>query len=341
MIRYSGQPLPESPRIAVFANDALGNFVMATPLLQLLDAERKPGWIDYFGGTRTQELQGASDLFDRAFSLLGSNREDLIAVLAERPHYDLLINLESTPFTKTVASLFAGPETLVAGPCMAPGGRGELPFSADERGKLWEDKSWASEDLVHRYPFLRSGFISEIFARLCYLEGDLPPYKVPVEEPERHVPDILIATAASLPEKLWDHEKWAAAIRRLRAEGKSVGLLGAPPSAQAEHWKGATFEALLVGEGMAEDLRGAFTLPQVAGALKKANGVLTLDNGILHLAVAVGTPTVGLFRHGIHHLWAPPSPKLTVLTPGEGKLVDEISVDTAHDALRRRMVEAA
>ena len=341
MIRYSGQPLPERPRIAVFANDALGNFVMATPLLQLLDSERKPGWIDYFGGTRTAELQGASDLFDRAFSLHGSKREDLLAVLAERPHYDLLINLESTPFTKTIVSLLAGPASLVAGPCMAEGGRSELPFSDDERGKLWADKEWAAEDTVKRYPFLRSGFISEIFVRLCYLEGDLPGYKVPVEIPDRKIPDILIATAASLPEKLWDHEKWSAVVRTLRGMGRSVGLLGAPPAAQAEHWKGATFETLLVGEGMAEDLRGAFSLPQVAGALSKAKGVLTLDNGILHLAVAVGTPTVGLYRHGIHRLWAPPSQNLTVLTPGEGKLVDEITVESVLEALRRRMVEAA
>ncbi len=65
--------------------------------------------------------------------------------------------------------------------------------------------------------------------------------------------------------------------------------------------------------------------------------MLTIDNGILHLAVASGTPTVGLFRHGIHRLWAPPSPSLTVLTPGEGQNVAGIAVQTVQEALERAL----
>jgi ADP-heptose:LPS heptosyltransferase len=169
----------------------------------------------------------------------------------------------------------------------------------------------------------------------------LPSYRVPTADPGRSVPDVLIATAASLPEKLWDYAKWIDAIRSLMACGLGVGLLGAPPKEQSAHWKGADSENALVGEGLAEDLRGAFTLPQVVGALAKARTVLTLDNGILHLAVAAGTPTIGLFRHGIHRLWAPPSPCLTVLTPGPDRAVAEISLESALSALRRHLGEAA
>jgi ADP-heptose:LPS heptosyltransferase len=61
--------------------------------------------------------------------------------------------------------------------------------------------------------------------------------------------------------------------------------------------------------------------------------VITIDNGILHLAAATGTPTVGLFRHGIHRLWAPPFANLTVLTPGEKKAVAEIPVQVVQEAI--------
>ena len=112
-----------------------------------------------------------------------------------------------------------------------------------------------------------------------------------------------------------------------------AGLLGAPVSQQAQHWKGASAEDELVGDGLAIDLRGAFSLPQVVGALGAAKAVLTLDNGILHLAAATSTPTVGLYRHGIHRLWAPPAPNVTVLTAGEGNPVSAIDPAAVLSAL--------
>lgn len=329
MIRYAGQPLPDKPRIGVIANDALGNFVMATPLLQLLRAERNPEELTFFGGTRTWELQTASDLFDRTFVLQGATVFQVRQMLEESGRFDLLVNLESTPLAKTMVGLLAGEKGLVAGPCIGPGGRGELPYASDDRGRLWADRDWIAPDLTAKYSFLRSGFISEIFVRLCYLEGELPPYRVPLADPGRSVPDVLISTAASLPEKLWDVANWRESIERLRRAGLSVGLIGAKASAQSLHWHGADAESDLVGKDLAKDLRGVFSLPQVGGALAQAKAILSLDNGVLHMAIAAGTPTVGLYRHGIHRLWAPPSPLLHVLTPGEGAPVSCIPVEDA------------
>lgn len=333
MIRYAGQPLPENPRIGVIANDALGNFVMATPLLQLLRAERKPERLTFFGGARTWELQAASDLCDQTFVLQGATVAEVRQMLEMSGQFDLMVNLESTPFSKAMAGLLAGEEGLVAGPCIGAGGRGELPYASDDRGRLWADREWTASNLISNYPFLRSGFISEIFARLCYLEGELPPYRVPMADPGKPIPDVLIATAASLPEKLWDVANWRESIERLRLAELTVGLIGAKPSAQSQHWHGADAESELIGDDLAEDLRGKWTLPQVVGALARARAVLSLDNGVLHLAVAAGTPTVGLYRHGIHRLWAPPSPLLRVLTPGEGAPVSRIPIEDALAAL--------
>src|SRR5438309_1790968 len=61
--RFEGETLPPNARVAVISGDALGNFVVVTPLLQLLRRELRPASIDYYGGRRIQELQDNSKLF--------------------------------------------------------------------------------------------------------------------------------------------------------------------------------------------------------------------------------------------------------------------------------------
>ena len=336
MKRYRGEDLPPNPRIAVIANDALGNFVAATPLLQMLRFKWEDASIAYFGGTRTTELQDASDLFDRSVPLHGRAFRESCHYAISQSAFDLVVNLEQQPVAKAFAGVLCEDASYVVGPCISADGRGELPFAEDQVGDLSRDKNWLDEDTADRYTFLESGFIGEIFCRLCYLEGPVPTYKVPSADPGYEIPDLLIATAASLPEKLWPIEKWILVIDALVARGISIGLLGAKPSEQGKHWKGADEEAKLLENGV-QDLRGKFTLPQVVGALERARAVLTIDNGILHLAAATGTPTVGLFRHGIHRLWAPPFANLTILTPGQDRSVSEIEVAAVVEALDRAL----
>lgn len=340
MKRYAGEALEPGFRVAVVANDALGNFVVSTPLLQMLRLAGA-GHVAYFGGQRTWEFiaadtppsfalepsinadsaaeergRGRDDgsLIDYGFPLFGPEPSEALKALSG--DYDLVVNIEVSMLAKVAAAALAGPNGYVAGPSLGLEGRGELPFPDDEIGRLWADTDWTAPDLTQRYPSLKSGFIGEIFCRGAYLKGDVPPYRVPEAEPSQAIPDVLIATSASLPEKLWTLDGWQESLLFTKNEGLSCGLIGAKPSDQGRYWQGAMLEDRLVSEGLAEDLRGAFTLPQVVGALRKCRAVLTLDNGILHLACAAEKPTVGLFREGIHRLWAPPSPYLTVLIPG-------------------------
>lgn len=322
MLRYQGERLGSDPRIALVTNDNLGNFVIATPLMQMLRATHG-GTLDYFGGTRVMELASNSGLVDFAFPLHGTDPRETARVLVDRA-YDLVVNVEWTTWAKTTAALLSGPEAFVCGPCLGPGGRADLPFADDDRGRLWLDQEWLAEDVTAKHPFLKSGWIAEIFCRLAYCEGDVPPYSLPTADPGPGVPDVWVSASASLPEKLWPLEKWLAVLERLKSSGLRVGLLGAKPSAQSL-WKGGSDEDRLVEAGV-EDYRGAWPLPGVVGAIASAKCVLTLDNGILHLASATKTPVVGLFREGIHRLWAPPNPQLTVLSPGRDAPVAEIDV---------------
>lgn len=323
--RFSGDEWDAGWRIALVANDAIGNFVVSTPLLQHLRS-RDPASITYFGGTRTLELQDASDLFEAHYPLHGNSLSQAWSDASDQ-RFDLVINLEGTSHAKAFTSLI-GDGAWVCGPCLDLQGRGDLPFADGPRGALWEDRNWIDSELSVRYPFLKSGFIGEIFCRLAGLEGEVPGYRLPTADPECPIPDVLVACSASLPEKLWPLDSWMRALAAVGATGRSVGLLGAPPKAQGQFWKNDGVEDRLVQAGLARDLRGAFTLPQVVGALDRAKAVLTLDNGILHLAAATSTPTVGLFREGIHRLWKPPCGDVRAVVPAPGVAVSEL--DSEH-----------
>lgn len=326
MERYTGQPLPDSPRIALISNDAIGMFVVVTPLLQMIRRQYPDATIVLFTGSRVTEFTNRSDLADEFVPLLGGNVAEWLA-LADA-EFDLVFNTEQSTLAKFLALAMAAEEGYVAGPSVRPDGRGDWEHPADARGDLWRDQDWISLGITAKYPFLKTPWIVEIFARLFYLEGPVPGYAIPCVEPEVVVPQILLNTGASLENKLWDPAKWVALAAQLHRQGKSIGLIGAPPAQAALHWKGGSVDDQILAAGHVQDLRGKLSLPGVVGAVDAAEAVVSIDNGIMHLAAFRETPVVGLFREGIHRLWAPPAPNVRVLIPAAGKLPAEISVDS-------------
>ncbi len=332
MRRYRGEDLPEGCRIAVIANDALGNYVVTTPLLQMLRAKHRPHSLDYYSGVRTEELWRKDPNIGWGFPLFGSRPED--AVRSANGPYDLVVNIEASSWAKSFCSLISGKTTLVCGPCLALRTDGE---TCPTRTIVWDglphDPDWTTEDLSRRYDCLESGFMGEILCRMAYLEGPIPHYSVPHEVAPFDIPAVLVSTSASLPAKLWPTNAWLEAVRWLHSYGLTIGLLGAKPAEQRRYWFGDSTEEAILSEGLAIDLRGELSLPQVVGALSQARLCFTIDNGVLHLGAAVRTPTVGIFREGIHRLWAPPVNSLRVLTPEKGCEVSQIETSAVIAAL--------
>ncbi len=328
MQRYAGQGLPENASAAVITIDALGNYVVATPLFQMLKAAHPGLKLDYYGGTRVAELAQAEPLIDRHFALYGHPPHTF------RPEhtYDLVVNFEFSPYAMSIASMLAGESGIVVGPAISNDGRSELAWLQDERGRLGADPDWTASDLSQRYPILKSGFIGEIFCRLCGLQGDLPSPRVPLERTQSPV-DVVVSATAKTPDKLWPADSWVRLTKELKDGGVSVGVVGAKPS-QAQFWTGGDAEQRMIEEAGAADLRGVYSLPQVGGVLQSCRCTLSLDNGLLHMAAAVGGRCVGLYRHGIHRLWAPPVDTLAVLEPGKGRDVADIPFDLVASALQ-------
>jgi heptosyltransferase-3 len=313
---YWGEDLGPAPHVAVLFCDHIGDFVVATPLMRGL-RERFPDLtLDYFGGEGTREIEEASPLVDARYSLFGNPRalQDLPRFLEERRAaagpYALAVNLEAEPRAQQATELLH-PHYLVE-VHGAPGAENPPPERGIDRLR---HEIWNRPDLLEDYPELDSQFIGEILCRLARVETDYTRVEVPSEPPPFSTPRILLSTGASRGARLWPRDHWIDLAEWLQSMGHEAGLLGAPLGKQ-DRYHAARADAALVTRGVL-DLRGALTLPELAGALARARAFVTIDNGLMHIANAVETPTIALFGASPRRIWAAPRPTLTILDPAE------------------------
>jgi len=112
-------------------------------------------------------------------------------------------------------------------------------------------------------------------------------------------PAVALAPGAVGPAKRWTTAGYAALARRLLAEGFAVWVLGGPAE------KAAAQE--IVSGTQARDLTGT-DLREAILALAASTIAVSNDSGLLHVAAAVGTPTIGIFGPTSPWHWAPLNP---------------------------------
>lgn len=103
------------------------------------------------------------------------------------------------------------------------------------------------------------------------------------------IPRLALNPAARWETKRWPAERFADAANRVVTDAGSVVLLGGPGE---EAISQATASRLTLPH---RNLCGRLTLRQLAAVLTQCDVLLTNDTGPMHLAAAVGTPTVSLF----------------------------------------------
>jgi len=98
-----------------------------------------------------------------------------------------------------------------------------------------------------------------------------------------------LVVGASVPSKTLSPEHWARVSTQLYDDGFSSVLIGGPQEqAVSERIDHLTAHAVT-------NLVGKTSFSELAGVLSHSDVVVSSDTGALHLAVAVGVPTVGLF----------------------------------------------
>lgn len=146
---------------------------------------------------------------------------------------------------------------------------------------------------------------------------------------------IAVAPGSSREVQRWGTDRFRDAAARLSRTG-SVVVVGSPSEREL-------CEAVAAG---AMNLAGRTTVGRLAALLQRCALLVANDSGPLHMAYAVGTPVVGLFRPGEVRRWGSyaESRRFRALTkegPGaqEGKTLPLISVDEVVNAAEELLGE--
>jgi len=313
-----------APRILLLAPNWLGDAVMTTPLLSLLSRAR-------FGPA------------DSPAELVLAVRRPWLSLFAEDPRLSALVPVERTGRHAGIAGIvrlardlrarkadavILGPPSLRAGLASF---LARIPvrcgFRTDGRGPL------LNTGLT--FPGRGSGHYSE---QLCDLgralmarlggrvpDRDLPPGADPLPGCHREeLPGLddgpplwAVGVGATYGgAKVWPRERVKEFLASASA-GREVRiiLLGQGTGYRDDSPPGTCVREDLAGGPGVVDLVGRTSLPQVCGLLARARVFVGNDSGLMHLAAALGVPTVGLFGSSDPCWTGPLGDRTRVLAP--------------------------
>jgi lipopolysaccharide heptosyltransferase II len=153
-----------------------------------------------------------------------------------------------------------------------------------------------------------------------------------------------IFPGASIAARRWEPDKFRQLAQRFIADGYAVVVVGGDVDRESS-------AAVLNGLEHSLNLAGETSLIQTAAVLNNARILVAGDSGVMHLAAAVGCPTVALFGPGIVEKWAPRTPATRVVNldlacspctrfgttpkcPYNERCMRDISVDMVWDAVQ-------
>ena len=149
--------------------------------------------------------------------------------------------------------------------------------------------------------------------------------------------------------KCWTPAGMAALFDRIAHDGHRIVMTGAPDAREREHVAAIASQLGPATRESVVDLSGALTLQEVAALTARARAFVGVDSAPMHIAAAVGTPTLAIFGPSSEIAWGPwqvPARVVTSAHPcrpcgldgcGGGKVsecITTLPVARVHDALR-------
>lgn len=291
----AGNTLDGIRKIAVLRANNLGDFIFALPALEALRSTYSDAEIVLLGTPLHSELlAGRPSPVDKVIVIPPSNGVREQAGLAEDPaelneffdtmqreRFDLAIQLHggghnSNPFVRRLgARVTVGLKTPDAEPldlCMP------YVYYQPEVLRYLEVVALVGADK------------SQVVPRLRVTERDTGESLRALPETSR--PLAVLHPGATDPRRRWPVERFVTVGKALVEAGAMVAVTGTES-------EGSLCEGLVSALGPeAPNLCGVLSLSALVGVLDRASLLVSNDTGPLHLAEAVGTPTVGIYWCG-------------------------------------------
>jgi len=313
--RYAGEDLGTSPHIVVLGSCKVGNFVVSTPVLQGLRTRFPQAVIGFVGSEVTADFEAAHPVINWRMSWDRPGMDAGLSLLqglseACRTHGAVTLAVNLDGFNPVTTSLVPRLDPqFVAGGSLTANLRRRLAWGDAPQQRFLADPDWDSPAFLERYSgVFRSNYIAELFCQLAYVADhvDAAQIQLPSVEPPFAVPDVLIHATTARSAKVWPFSHWRHVIEHAVEQGWTIGLVGSPPAAQKEAYNAGDGEQWLLQETELIDLRGQTSLIELAGASQRARAVISVDAGPLHIAAAVGTPTLAVVGNDAEDVGASP-----------------------------------
>jgi heptosyltransferase-1 len=281
-------------RILIVKLSSLGDVVHAMPVVHDIQAARPGALIDWVVepgfAPVLQRMRGLAEVIECAqrqwlrawWTAAVRAQVRAFAGRLRSKRYDAILDLQGLTKSAVIARLAHGP-------------RFGLANRTDGASHEWPAR-WLVDRAIriepHSHVVDRS---RELAARALDYRLSGPPNfglirQAPDPAPEQP-PTLLLVHGSSGASKLWPEACWLALGRRAIAAGWQVAL---PRAGAAEAARAARLRAAL---GPAATLWPELDLGAVVDRMQGVQGVIGVDSGLSHIAVALGLPHVQLYTH--------------------------------------------
>ncbi len=322
--RQARLPLPGTARILLIRPDHLGDLLLTTPVLQALKTRAPDGRITMMVGPWSSEIVARHPDIDNVttFAFPGFQRAPqklwtpyiLLFSAAQqlrRGKYDLVINLRPDFWWGAALAYLARIPRRV-GYAISPGTpflTRALPYPPHEHWTVSVPRLASAGLETLGYAALEEPFTPERYPLQFTPTADEHGWvaeRLGKAGIDARTPVVVIHAGAGAPVKLWRTQAWsdcANALTTLLTGPVPVRIIltgsKSERSMMEEIAQGITSPVLLVSDA---------TVGQLAALLARAQLVLGVDSGPLHLAVAQGTPSVRIYGPTEARMYGPWGP---------------------------------
>jgi heptosyltransferase-3 len=286
-------------RILVSRMRFIGDVLLTTPVIRSLRAAFPDAYLAYLGEREAVSLLQNNPCLNEIIpydvhrpSILEQAR---VARLLRRRVFDLAIDLFGNPRSALLMYL--------------SGARVRVGPERKGRGALYtirvHDDGLPKNAMEFHFQSLRAAGIPVIPSNteLYLTPEERETGRRLVEEYRRTAtgegrPLVGIHPGATWPAKRWLPERFAGLAERLVREGTAVVCTAGPREEE-------TIAAVRTAAAVILPVLSALPLRQLAAAIAAFDAYVTNDAGPMHIAAAVGTPTIGLFGPGEDSIWFP------------------------------------